>query len=122
MGFCPGATIENRLDIEWKEKGICTFVFIESERQLEKFNDIFTGDLIVLKKIHQFGKTMQLFGHGRVKSWAYDEDGNRYLIMDWAPQDEIIEVPLMGCNSTVDIKTRDTVDSYMPTEFYEWLK
>lgn len=24
MGFCPDADIDNRLDIEWREKGICT--------------------------------------------------------------------------------------------------
>ena len=122
MGFCPGATIENRLDTDWKEKGICTFVFFESEHQLQKFNDIFPGDLIILKKRQKFGKTMRLYGHGRAESWAFDHDGNRYLKMDWSPQEEIIEVPLMGCNSTVDVKTRDTVESYMPEEFYSWLE
>ena len=122
MGFCPGATTENRLDTEWKEKGICTFVFFESERQLHSFHDIFPGDLIVLKKRQKFGKTMRLYGHGRATSWAFDSDNNQYLIMDWSAQDEVIEVPLMGCNSTVDVKTRETVEGAMPEEFYKWLE
>ena len=60
MGFCPDADMENRLDIEWKEKGICTFIFLESEQQLARFNNIWPGDLIILKKRQQFGKTMCL--------------------------------------------------------------
>ena len=74
MGFCPGANFDNRLDIEWKEKGICTFIFLRSEQQLERFNDIWPGDLIVLKKRHQFGKTMLLYGHGRATGIKYDQD------------------------------------------------
>lgn len=122
MGFCPGATKENRLDTEWKEKGVCTFTFMESEHQLQRFHDIFPGDLIILKKRQEFGKTMRLYGHGRAKSWAFDDDGNRYLVMDWSTQEEVIEVPLMGCNSTVDVKSRDYVEGHMPEEFYDWLK
>ena len=122
MGFCPGASFENRLDTEWKNKEICTFTFTESEHQLERFHDIFREDLIILKKRQEFGKTMRLYGHGRAKSWAFDDDGNRYLIMNWSSQEEVLEVPLMGCNSTVDVKTRDYVEGQMPEEFYEWLK
>ncbi|BBP00341.1 hypothetical protein [Sulfuriferula nivalis] len=121
MGFCPNAEFENRLDIEWKDKGICRFDYLESESQLERFNTIRTGDLVILKKIQQFGKTMRLFGHGRVKSIAYDENNIRYLVMDWSDQAEIIEVPLMGCNSTVDIKSMKAVYDEMPDEFYSWL-
>jgi hypothetical protein len=32
MGFCPGADFDNRLDIEWKEKGVCTFGYLESQQ------------------------------------------------------------------------------------------
>lgn len=121
MGFCPGADFSHRLDIEWKEKGICRFDYLESEHQAERFNSICSGDLVVLKKIQQFGKTMKLFGHGRVKSVAYDEDDIRYLTVDWSLQDETVEVPLMGCNSTVDVRLIEAVENAMPPEFYAWL-
>lgn len=121
MGFCPGGDFNDRLDIEWKEQGICRFDYLESTQQLERFNSICVGDLVVLKKREQFGKTMKLFGHGRVKSTAYDENKIRYLVMDWSGQSEVIEVPLMGCNSTVDIRTIKAVEGEMPDEFWEWL-
>lgn len=121
MGFCPDANIDNRLDVEWKEKGVCIFDYYESEVQVNRFNEIYTGDLVVLKKREKFGKTMKLYGHGRVKSIAHDEDNNRYLIMDWSKQEDIIEVPLMACNSTVDVKSIDSVNDVMPEEFFEWL-
>lgn len=122
MGFCPGADINERLDIEWKENGICRFDYLESEHQLDRFNTIYAGDLVVLKKREKFGKTMKLYGHGRVKSISYDDDLTRYFIMDWSDNSEIIEVPLMGCNSTVDKKSIDSVNREMPIEFFEWLK
>ena len=122
MGFCPNADFENRLDTEWKEKGICRFDYLESEHQLERFNTIYAGDCVILKKREKFGKSMKLYGHGRVKSLAYDENDIRYLIMDWSDQDEIIETPLLACNSTVDIKTIEQVEDAMPDEFYKWLK
>lgn len=122
MGFCPNADFSNRLDVEWKEKGVCRFDFTESEHQLERFNTICKGDLVVLKKREKFGKTMKLYGHGRVRSVAHDENNIRYLVMDWSDQEDIIEVPLMGCNSTVDIKSIEAVEDEMPDEFYDWLK
>jgi hypothetical protein len=122
MGFCPDADFNNRLDVEWKEKGVCRFDYLESEPQAERFNTICAGDLVILKKREVFGKTMKLFGHGRVKSFAFDENNIRYLVMDWSEQEEIIEVPLMACNSTVDIKSIEAVEDEMPDEFYQWLK
>lgn len=121
MGFCPGADFSERLDTEWKEKGICRFDYLESTPQLERFSRICIGDLVVLKKREQFGKTMKLYGHGRVTAVDYDDDSIRFLKVDWSSQDEVIEVPLMGCNSTVDIKNIETVESEMPEEFYRWL-
>jgi len=121
MGFCPGADFNERLDIEWKQKGICRFDYLESEHQLDRFNSICTGDLVALKKREKFGKTMKLYGHGRVKSVAYDENNIRYLVMEWSNQEDIIEVPLMGANSTVDIKSIEAVESEMPEEFFRWL-
>lgn len=122
MGFCPDADFENRLDIEWKEKGICEFDFPESTTQVERFDNICAGDLIVLKKRERFGETMKVYGHGRVKAAAYDSNGNRYLRMNWSTQNEIIEVPLMGCNSTVDVRAIDAVNNEMPEEFFKWLE
>ena len=122
MGFCPGADFSERLDTEWKEQGICRFDYLESEHQAERFNSICKGDLVVLKKREKFGKTMKLYGHGRVKAVAYDDDQIRYLKMDWSDQDQVIEVPLMGCNSTVDVKSIEMVEDEMPQEFYEWLE
>jgi hypothetical protein len=122
MGFCPNADFENRLDLEWKEKGICRFDWEESEVQTNRFYEICAGDLVVLKKREKFGKTMNLYGFGRVNQIAHDEDNVRYFIMDWDKQDEIIEVPLMGCNSTVDVKSMENVEKQMPQEFFDWLK
>ena len=122
MGFCPNADFNNRLDTEWKEKGICKFDFPESEVQVERFDTICAGDRVVLKKIESFGKTMRLFGHGRVKSVAYDENGLRYLVMNWSPQERVIEVPLMGAFSTVNIKSIEAVEDEMPEEFWRWLE
>lgn len=121
MGFCPNADFEKRQDIEWKKNGICRFDWPESKVQQERFDSIFAGDMVVLKKREQFGKTMKVFGHGRVKSIAYDPDGVRYLVMDWSEQSSVLEVPLMGCNSTVDVKGMEMVEEEMPGEFWAWL-
>jgi hypothetical protein len=122
MGFCPNADISNRLDTEWKEKGICRFDYLESERQLIRFEEVHAGDTVILKKREKFGKTMKLFGHGEVASIKFDEDDIRYLKMDWSDQEDIIEVPLMACNSTVDIKTIEQLEPEMPEQFFKWLK
>lgn len=122
MGFCPGADFDNRLDLEWKEKGVCTFVFWESDQQRDRFENIWPGDLIVLKKRQQFGKTMLLYGHGRVVGVKHDHDGRRYLEMNWSTQEKVIEVPLMACNSTVDVRSMEKVEDEMPPEFFAWLK
>lgn len=121
MGFCPDGDFNNRLDKVWKEEGICRFDYLESEQQLERFNTICKGDLVVLKKREQFGKTMKLYGHGRVTGIAYDENHIRYLEMNWSDQDNEIEVPLLGCNSTVDVRDMEAVENEMPDTFYQWL-
>jgi hypothetical protein len=122
MGFCPDADFRGRLDTKWKKEGICRFDYHESEHQVERFNTICKGDLVVLKKREIFGKTMKLYGHGRVESVAYDENNIRFLKMNWSKQEEIIEVPLMACNSTVDIKPIAKVEKEMPEEFFKWLE
>jgi len=78
--------------------------------------------LVILKKREQFGKSMKLYGYGRVKSIATGTDALRYLKMKWSPQNEIIEVPLMGANSTVDIKSMAQVEEQMPKDFFKWLE
>ena len=77
---------------------------------------------MILKKREKFGKTMKLYGHGRVRCVAYDKDERKYLLMNWSDQNEEIEVPLMGCNSTVDIRTIEAVEEEMPEEFHAWLQ
>lgn len=121
MGFCPNADFNDRQDTEWKERGICRFDWPESGVQQDRFDSICTGDLVVLKKREKFGKTMKVYGHGRVISIAYDSDNIRYLGMNWSEQSEVQEVPLMGCNSTVDIRSMDVVEEEMPIEFWVWL-
>lgn len=121
MGFCPAADFANRRDREWKDRGVCVFDYWESEVQRTRFEGIWPGDLIVLKKRHQFAKTMMLHGHGRVTGVRHDEAGRRFLEMAWSPQETLIEVPLMGCNSTVDVRTMERVEAEMPEEFFTWL-
>lgn len=122
MGFCPGADFANRKDKAWKEAGICTFEFFDSTHQLERFESIWAGDRLVLKKRHEFGKSMKLYGHGRVAGVEHDQQGKRYLNVDWSMQERVIEVPLMGCNSTVDVKSIEQIEAEMPREFFEWLE
>jgi len=121
MGFCPSADFDNRLDTEWKKKDICKFDYLDSKHQQERFNTICKGDLVILKKREKIGKTMKLYGHGRVSSVEYDKNNIRYLAMYWSKQEQVIEVPLMACNSTVNIKNITTVKAVMPKEFYQWL-
>jgi hypothetical protein len=50
-----------------------------------------------------------------------DNKGNRVLKVDWSSQEQVIEVPLMGCNATIDIRDSDKVRAEMPAKFFEWL-
>lgn len=122
MGFCPGADFENRRDLEWFEKGICTFDYVQSEVQMRRFSKIMSGDTIILKKRESFGKTMRLFGHGVVTARRDRKiDGLRYLTVNWSQQREILEVPLMACNSTVDIRSLGVVEAKLHPDFWKWL-
>ncbi|PAY02563.1 hypothetical protein CKO50_04115 [Pseudoalteromonas sp. HM-SA03] len=121
MGFCPEADFSNRLDIFWKENGICHFDYLESEVQVNRWYEVCAGDLLILKKREQFGKTMKLYGFGRVTKICHDDEHVRYFEVNWADQSREIEVPLMGCNSTVDIKAMEMVEQEMPEAFWHWL-
>lgn len=122
MGFCPGADFTRRQDIRWREDGVCDFFFYDSEHQIERFCSILPGDLIILKKIEKFGKTMTLFGHGRVVELLNTVTGDRILKMNWSNQHEVIEVPLLACNETVNVKSPSQVDGVMPQFFWDWLR
>lgn len=122
MGFCPNADLANRLDTQWREQGVCTFDYDESVAQMDRFRSIHPGDLLVLKKRQVFGKTMRIYGHGRVRATRTGEDGRRVLEMAWSAQDEVMEVPLMGCDSTVNLRSLETVEAEMPPQFFQWLK
>ena len=121
MGFCPGADFSHRQDLRWRQLGICEFEFDESEIQIRRFAGILVGDQIILKKREIIGKTMKLYGHGKVVGVDYTPEGRRFLRMDWAATDIVIKVPLMGCNSTVNLKKTSAVLKDMPSEFHAWL-
>lgn len=121
MGFCPNRELANRLDKEWKRLGICTFDYDDDVKQMDAFRSICAGDLIVLKKGEQFGRTMSLHGHGRVTGTRTGADGRRYLEVTWSPAGELNQhVPMMGCQSTVNVREMRTVEASMPDEFFEW--
>jgi hypothetical protein len=122
MGFCPDAQIKLRLDGFWKERGICEFKFDESESQVKEFNQIRMGDLVVLKKVQLRGKTMRLYGHGRVSRIRYSGDGRRVLDVRWSANERVIEVPLIGCNRTVNRKAIKLLIARMPQDFHDWLE
>ena len=82
MGFCPGATLENRQDELWYADGICEFDWVSDPVQMRRFYDIQVGDIIVTKKREKFGETMMLSGHGKVKLLEESKrTGKRNLIM-----------------------------------------
>lgn len=123
MGFCPGATLENRQDELWYADGICEFDWVSDPIQMQRFYDIQVGDIIVTKKREKFGETMMLSGHGKVRLLEKsNRTGKRYLRVDWIVPDEFLIVPLMGCNSTVNARSIEMVEERMPQEFWEWLK
>lgn len=121
MGFCPGADFKRRQDTRWRSVGICEFEFDGSETQVRRFATIRVGDQIILKKNQIRGKTMELYGHGKVIGVEYSAEGRRVLKMDWHPDEKILEVPLMGCTPTVSLKKTVAVLNAMPPEFHEWL-
>jgi len=120
MGFCPNGLLANRLDNEWREKGICEYFY--DENQVAVFRQVLVGDLIVLKKGQQWMKTMTLHGHGRVTRLHDDDQGVRWLSVDWHPNRRIIEVPFMGATATVNHRSLKYLEeNNMPDEFFSWL-
>jgi hypothetical protein len=121
MGFCPSGELANRVDGHWKANGICNFDYDESVDQMTLFRSICAGDLIILKKTEVFGQLMSLHGHGRVSGMRTGADGRRELLVDWSPAVRFAaNVPMMGCQSTVNLREMQTVEGAMPPEFFEW--
>ena len=121
MGFCPSGDLANRVDGLWKSNGNCTFDYDESKDQMTLFRSICTGDLVVLKKTEVFGRLMSLHGHGRVTGIRTGSDGRRELLMEWSSAVRFgTNVPMLGCQSTVNLREMNTVEGAMPQEFFDW--
>jgi len=121
MGYCPGADIRRRRDEIWIKDGFCNFAFVSSKHQVKNFFKVLPGDLVILKKREKFGKTMLIHAHGKVTSLESNKDGMRYLKVDWRQPQSPLEVPLMGCNSTVNFRTLRQVEDAQTDEFWKWL-
>ena len=123
MGFCPGASLENRQDELWYADGICEFDWVSDPIQMKRFYDIQVGDTIIAKKRERFGETMMISGHGKVtKREESNRTGKRYFRVDWRIPKDFLIVPLIGCNSTVNTRTLKFVEETMPTDFWNWLR
>ena len=122
LSFCPGGVLRNRLDVMWRKQGNCTFEFHPGNGQSEDFKKIAIGNLLVLKKVQQYGETMRLYGHGRVLGVSATKSGN-ILQVDWSmrPQHEL-EVPFMGCDRAVNWVETSVLQSVMPKKFWDWLR
>ena len=122
LGYCPGGDLERRLDDIWIADGICKFDFIESKHQHKLFNRIKKPDTIILKKRQEFGSTMRIHAFGKVnKVEESDMTALTYLRVDWIKPRDFLEVPLMGCNSTVNSRTLKQVEDAMPKDFWAWM-
>ena len=121
MGFCPGDDIKRRRDTTWREQGTCYFDFEESEGQVTAFSLQVPGDWIILKKIGECDKTMILYGFGKITKRHIDDTEFTYFDVEWNTQTEEILVPLMGCNSNINMKTLERVKKIMDKEFWAWL-
>ncbi|NVJ99920.1 MAG: hypothetical protein HWE12_00120 [Oceanospirillaceae bacterium] len=76
---------------------------------------------MILKKHEEFGKTMRIYSHGKVKAAKTSRIELPYLPVDLITPEEFLELPLMGCNTTVDVRSIKRVEDEMPEEFWEWL-
>ena len=129
MGFCPAGDIKNRLDVKWRSEGICEFFHWDSpdsKTQGEAFRKMLSGDRLILKKTHEFGKTMMLYGFGEVikRIQTTDDPDDIIYQMRWNPQKQELIVPLMACTRTVNIKRIETVEAAMGKDhaFWDWLE
>ena len=122
IGFCPGGNFANRLDTFWLTAGICKFDNIQSTHQIGRFAGIHTGDTIILKKMLQWGVSMELFAYGEVLEVKDAKESQLiYFHVDWHEHDEYLIVPAMAARSTVDVRSLEKVEESMPPEFWTWL-
>lgn len=122
LGFCTDGTINSRLDGFWIQAGICKFDNIKNKIQIKQFTSIETGDTIILKKVLDWGVTIELVAYGEVLSRvSSDKTGLPYFHVDWHEHDEYLIVPSMGSLSTVDIRSTDMVEGTMGQDFWDWL-
>lgn len=123
MGFMPGADIDRAVDEKWYSEGVCTWEYYKDKNQTELFYKIFPGDVIITKKRMIQHQLMEVYAHGVVIETVNSRHSNRrYLKVDWVHDIEFLQVPLMGCNRTVNVRSLETVEESMPEEFWEWLK
>jgi hypothetical protein len=122
IGFCPGGNFANRLDTFWLTAGICKFDNIKSKHQINRFSRIHKGDTIILKKMLQWGVSMELFAYGEVLEVRDAKETQLiYFHVDWHEHDEYLIVPAMAARSTVDVRSLAKVEDSMPPEFWTWL-
>ena len=121
MNFCPEGNIKRRSDIMWREQGICNFHFEEIGGQMTAFSLQVPGDWIILKKVQEKDITMALYGFGKITKRLVDKKGFTYFDVSWNDQAQEIIVPLMGCNSNINMKTLDRVKKVMDKVFWDWL-
>jgi len=122
MGYCPERDLMNRVDIAWFAGKYCNFDYVQSQDQVDRFFNIVREDVVICKKIETFGETMRIHAWGKVTRLRDSRANNRWLEMDWFKTDDPIIVPLMGCNSTVNVRTLEQVEKAMPPEFWKWLE
>lgn len=122
LGFCLDGSMDSRLDGFWLQAGICKFDNIKSKVQLCRFTGIHTGDTIILKKVLQWGVSIELVAYGEVLSVVTSgKTGLPYFHVDWHEHDEYLIVPAMGSRSTVDIRSPEMVEGVMEQDFWDWL-
>lgn len=122
LGFCTDGTLNSRLDGFWMQAGICKFDNIKSSIQTKRFMRIETGDTIILKKVLDWGVSIELVAYGEVLSRVSSgKTGLPYFHVDWHEHDEYLIVPAMGSRSTVDIRSPEMVEGTMEQDFWHWL-
>ncbi len=63
---------------------------------------------------------IKLSGHGKISIVKHNDEDLNYLVMDWSGQERIIEVPLMGCTYTVNVRSMGVIEDQKPEELFEW--
>jgi len=102
IDFCANNDITQRLDLAWKEKGICELDQMEGTSLDKDLKNLSAANHVILKKNNPNGETMNLFGYGLIRSIKRDDHGKSYLSVWWSKQEQVIEIPLMNCQSNIN--------------------